>query len=55
MQDGRATTKYTVKEQEEKEKDEKNIGKLIRKNANNSNSINSRLKAMHIIGQRKAF
>ena len=37
------------------EKDENHRGKLYRKNPRKKVSINSRLKAIYIIGQRKAF
>ena len=41
--------------QEKEEKDENHRGKLYRKNPRKKVSINSRLKAIYIIGQRKAF
>ena len=41
--------------QKRKEKDENHRGKLYRKNPRKKVSINSRLKAIYIIGQRKAF
>ena len=41
--------------QEKEEKDENHRGKLYRKNSRKKVSINSRLKAIYIIGQRKAF
>ena len=41
--------------QEREEKDENHRGKLYRKNSKKKVSINSRLKAIYIIGQRKAF
>ena len=45
-----------LQEKEEKdEKDEDYRGKLYKKNARKKASINSRLKAICIIGQRKAF
>ena len=41
--------------QEKEEKDENHRGKLYRKNPRKKESINSRLTAIYIIGQRKAF
>ena len=41
--------------QEKEEKDENHRGKLYRKNPRKKVSINSRIKAIYIIGQRKVF
>ena len=42
-------------QEKDEEKDKKQTGKLFRKNLLIKGSVNSRLKAISIIGQRKAF
>ena len=53
MQGWTATTRMELQEKEEK--DENYRGKLYRKDPRKKVSITSRLKAIYIIGQRKAF